>query len=211
MQAEQLIRALDPFHLFLAIAGQMSGKIINSSAISRECGASDYLVREYFSILEDTLLGFHLPAFHESVRKRQLRAPKFFLFDPGVKRSLAGMLQVPVVPQSSAFGDAFEEWLTVEIHRLIHYRESDFSLSYLRTKDGAEIDLVIERPGLPRALVEIKSSRAVTPEQVTHVSKLARDISNAQAYCLSLEEVPKRIGNVDVLPWRQGIQELGIW
>lgn len=211
IQAEQLIRSLDPFHLFLGVAGQMSGKTINYSAIARECGASDYSVREYFKILEDTLLGFYLPPFHESIRKRQLQAPKFFLFDPGVKRSLVGHLHVPLVQKTSAFGDAFEEWLTVEIHRLITYRERDFSLSYLRTKDGAEIDLVIDRPGLPRALVEIKSAEVVLPEHVANLSRLARDIPQAKAYCLSLEKVPKRIDNVEVLPWRTGISELGIW
>jgi predicted AAA+ superfamily ATPase len=211
VQAEQLIRALDPFHLFLAVAGQMSGKLINYSAISRECGASDYSVREYFSILEDTLLGFYLPPFHESIRKRQLHAHKFFLFDPGVKRALINLLNVPVVPQSSVYGDAFEEWLTVEIFRLINYRESDFKLSYLRTKDGAEIDLIIDRPGLPRAVVEIKSSKSIGPEHVKNVSRLSRDLSNTQAYCLSLDEAPKRIDNVEVLHWRDGIRELGIW
>ena len=211
VQAEQLIRALDPFHLFLSVAGQMSGKLINYSAISRECGASDYSVRQYFSILEDTLLGFHLHSFHESIRKRQLHAPKFFLFDPGVKRALTNLLNAPVVPQSSVYGDSFEEWLIVEIYRLIQYRESDFSLSYLRTKDGVEADLIIERPGMPRAIVEIKSAKSVGHEHVANLSRLSRDITNAQAYCLSLDESPKRIDNVEVLPWRQGIRELGIY
>ena len=94
---------------------------------------------------------------------------------------------------------------------MITYKERDFSLSYLRTKDGAEIDLVIDRPGLPRALVEIKSAEVVLPEHVANLSRLARDIPQAKAYCLSLEKVPKRIDNVEVLPWRTGISELGIW
>ena len=42
----------------------------------------------YFSILEDTLVGFLLPAFHRSIRKQQRVNPKFYFFDPGVKRAL---------------------------------------------------------------------------------------------------------------------------
>ena len=161
VQAEQLIRNLDPFHQFLPIAAQMSGNIVNYSKIASQCGTSDNSVKEYFNILEDTLLGFSLPAFHESVRKRQRQSPKFYLFDNGVRRSLANLLKVPVVPQTSAYGNAFENWLICEIHRLISYAENDYSLSYLRASGDAEIDLVIDRPGMKRAIVEIKSSTQV--------------------------------------------------
>ncbi len=211
IQAEQLIRSLDPFHLFLGISAQMNGKIINYSKIARECGASDYSVKEYFRILEDTLLGFHVYPFHESIRKRQTCNPKFYLFDQGVKRSLANHLHIPIAPSTSTYGDAFEEWLVTEIHRLIQYKESDFTLSYLRTKDDAEIDLILERPGLPRALIEIKSSSVITPEHVSGLNSFAKSVPNARAYCLSNDPAAKVIGKVEALHWRDGIRELGIW
>lgn len=211
VRAEQLIRALDPFHLFLAVAAQMSGKIINYSAIARECGASDYSVKEYFQILEDTLIGFHLPPFHESVRKRQRQNPKFYIFDNGVQRALSGALQVPVTPQTSAYGEAFENWLICEIRRLAAYAEKDFSMSYLRTKDDAEIDLIIERPGLPRVILEIKSSKRITSEAVTSLNRFAVDMPESQAVCLSQDPHPQRIGKVTALPWAQGLREIGVW
>lgn len=210
IQQEQLIRSLDPFHQFLAIAGQMNGKIINYSKIASECGASDHSVREYFRILEDTLLGFHLPAYHESIRKRQRQNPKFFIFDNGVARSLASHLQIPVVSKTSAYGEAFETWLINEIMRLSVYNEKDFSLSYLRTKDDAEIDLIIERPGMPRALIEIKSSTSVKPEDVSMLNRFVNDMKKAEAFCLSLDPAPKKIGNVNVLPWERGLREIGV-
>jgi predicted AAA+ superfamily ATPase len=210
VQAEQLVRALEPFHLFLLIAAQMSGKMLNYSKIARECGASDYSVKEYFKVLEDTLLGFFLRPFHESIRKRQLAAPKFFLFDPGVKRALAGHLTLPLLPSTSAFGESFEEWLIVEIHRLCTYAENDYSLSYLRTKDDVEIDLIIERPGMPRALVEIKSTEHVTLEHIAPLAKLGRDISASEMFCLSLDPNKKMIEGVSVLPWQDGLRELGV-
>jgi predicted AAA+ superfamily ATPase len=210
VQAEQLLRALEPFHLFLPIAAQMSGKILNYSAIARECGASDYSVREYFKVLEDTLLGFFLHPFNESIRKRQIAAPKFFLFDPGVKRALSGHLTLPLLPSTSHFGDAFEEWLIVEIHRLCIYGEKDFSLSFLKTKDDAEIDLIVERPGMPRALIEIKSTKSVKPEHLTNIVRLGKDIRASEKFCLSLDPHKKTIDGVSVLPWREGLREIGV-
>lgn len=210
VQAEQLVRAIDPFHLFLAVAGQMSGKLVNYSAIARESGVSDRSIKEYFQILEDTLLGFHLLPFHESIRKRQLHSPKFYIFDEGIQRSLAGTLSIPLQTGTSAFGDAFERWLICEVYRLIKYADNDYQMSYLRTKDDAELDLILQRPGLPNALIEIKSTDSIRPEHVSTLKRFARDMAHAEAFLLSRDPHPKIIDGIKILPWRQGLQELGL-
>lgn len=61
------------------------------------------------------------------------------------------------------------------------YKENDYSPSYLRTKDDVEIDLVIERPGMPTALVEIKSSASIREQDIQKLSHIAKDISNSEA------------------------------
>ncbi len=206
---EQIVRKLDPFRRFLNVAAQMSGRIINFSKIARETGASTPTIQTYFQILEDTLVGFLLEPFHESIRKRQSGSPKFYFFDTGVQRALENMLTVKLKPQTYAYGMAFEHFIINEIHRLQSYAEKDFRLSYLRTKDGVEIDLIIERPGLKRALVEIKSSEHITEDDLRPLQFLSKDISNSEAFCLSLDTKPKRINGILCLPWQQGLTELG--
>lgn len=210
VQQEQLIRALEPFHRFLLVAAQSNGAILNYAAIARDCGVGEKSVQEYFTILEDTLIGKLLPPFHESIRKRQRHNPKFYFFDEGVQRALSQTLRVALAPQTFAFGRAFESFLVNEINRLQSYRELDYSLSYLRTKDDAEIDLIIERPGLPRALVEIKSARTIQQVDVAPLQRLHREFKNAEAFCLSLDPHPKKFGSVNVLPWELGLRELGL-
>jgi hypothetical protein len=63
------------------------------------------------------------------------------------------MLSVPLLPQASVFGQAFERWVILEVYRLNEYLRKDYVLSFLRTKDDAEIDLIIERPGQKTLLV----------------------------------------------------------
>ena len=210
IQQEQLVRMLDPFHRFLLVAAQMNGQILNYAAISRDCGASEKSVKEYFSILEDTLLGFLLPPFHESIRKQQRENPKFYFFDGGVQRALSQTLRVAIEPQTYAFGRAFEAFIINEINRRQSYQELDYSLSYLRTKDDAEIDLILERPGLPRALIEIKSAAVVHENDLTSLKRFARDFQNAEAFCLCMDPHPKKYGQVSVLPWQLGFKELGL-
>ncbi len=207
---EQIIRRLEPFRRFLYVAAQMNGRIINYSKIAREIGASTPTVQTYFEILEDTLIGFLLEPFHESIRKRQAGNPRFYFFDTGVQRALENTLTVELKPQTYAYGYAFEHFLINEIWRLQSYAQKDYQLSYLRTQSGVEIDLIISRPGLKRALVEIKSTERVTEDDLRGLNSLGKDIANSESFCLSLDPIAKKIDNVHCFPWQQGLQELGL-
>jgi predicted AAA+ superfamily ATPase len=137
-------------------------------------------------------------------------APEFFLFDTGVVRALNGTLNVELVPGTYAFGKAFEHFVLLEIVRLSDYRRNDYRFFYLRTKDGAEIDLIIERPGCPTALVEIKSADRVGVRDTRDVSRFLPDFQGAEAFCLSRDQVRKRLGDVLAVPWQEGLNELGL-
>lgn len=208
IQIEQLVRNLNPFRNFLEVAAQSNGKIVNYTKIANDIGADNKTVYNYFSILEDTLIGFFLPAFHRSIRKQQNEAPKFYLFDPGVTRALAGTLRVELLPQTYAFGDAFEHWVILECHRINEYKKLDYKLSYLRSKSGAEVDLVIGRPGGKDLLVEIKSAERITKD---HASKIGRFMNDWDRPCIaqiwSLDKNAKIIDGVECLYWRDGIDK----
>ncbi|MSO13386.1 Uncharacterized protein h2es_0390 [Rickettsiales endosymbiont of Trichoplax sp. H2] len=144
---EQYIRKLNPFRKFLEVSAQSNGQIINYANISRDVGVDDKTIKQYFSILEDTLIGFFLEPFHHSFRKRLSQKPKFYYFDLGVKNALARMLSIPLVESTSGYSVAFEHFIILEILRLGAYFFPEYKFSYLRTKDDAEVDLVVERPG----------------------------------------------------------------
>ena len=203
-----MVRKLEPFRRFLAVVAQSNGTIINYSNIARDVGTTDITVGTYFQILEDTRLGFLLEPFHHSVRKRQRESPKFYLFDTGVQRALSRTLTVPLLPQTYAFGKAFEHFIICEFIRLSSYARNDFNFSYLQTKDDAEIDLIIERPGKPIALIEIKSTNHVEKDDVAGLRKFVLDFPGANFYCLSLDPNPKIINGITCLSWIEGIKEI---
>ncbi len=208
--SEQLIRQLDPFRRFLTVAAQMNGKILNYHRIATDIDVDTKTVQAYFSILADTLLGDFLEPYHRSVRKQQRQAPKFYFFDTGVKRALEGTLTQIVLPQTYGFGESFEHWVLLEIMRHNAYGKRDFRLYYLRTKDDAEIDLILDRPGQPVALIEIKSTEQVRPSDVATLQRFLPDFPHADAYCLSRDPRPQRIGHVTCLPWDQGLTAIGL-
>jgi predicted AAA+ superfamily ATPase len=206
--AEQSVRKLPPFRRFLEVAAQGNGKIINFSRIADDVGVATTTVQSYFSILEDTLIGFLLPAYHSSVRKQQSAAPKFYFFDTGVKRSLEGTLRSDVVEGTYGYGEAFEHLVILEMVRMIDYRRLDWKLSYLRTNHGAEIDLIVARPGKPLVLIEIKSTDSVADRDVSTLNRFASDMPDALCYCLSRDPHPGRIGKSRCLYWVEGLREI---
>lgn len=97
-----------------------------------------------------------------------------------------------------------------EAFRLNTYGQTDFHFSYLRTKDNVEIDLIMDRPGAPTALVEIKSSQRVDERDTRSLERMAADIPNAEPFLLSTDPLSKQIGKVRAFPWQQGLVELGL-
>ncbi len=205
--AEQLVKNLNPFRRFLEVAAQMNGKIINFSSIARDVGVPDGTVKEYFSILEDTLIGFFLEPFHHSFRKRLLAKPKFYFFDTGITRALARTLQISCQEGTSMYGEIFEHLVILECIKLATYHNLDYRFSYLSTKDGAEIDLVVDRPGKRHLFIEIKSATQIFSEDLRTVRQLAQDFKTCEALCFSRDTYVKELDGVTVYPWQQGVAQ----
>ena len=204
IQVEQLVRKLHPFRSFLEIAAQSSGCILNYSKIAREIGSDTMSIKNYFQILEETLIGFYLPCYHRSVRKRQVKHPKFYLFDLGVKTALNQRLKLELTAKTSLYGLHFEHFIISEIFRYNHYLNLDWQLYYLMTKDNVEVDLIIERPGKATYLIEIKSGDSITEDSIRSISKITSAFDDpTKAFCLSQDSNEKEIRGVHCMHWRE--------
>lgn len=204
---ERLVQNLDPFRKFLPIAAQTSGKVINYRKMAQQTGVDDKTIKKYFEILADTFLGFYLEAFDRSVRIQQVKSPKFYLFDTGVKRALEGLITIPVVQGTSSYGELFEHLVLGECMRLNSYLRLDYRFSYLLTKTGQEIDLIIERPGKASLLVELKSAAATHTDDAKVLRRLGKDFDGALLRVWSNDTRPHEYDGVLHLPWKQGIAE----
>lgn len=202
---EQVIRKLPPFRRFLEVAAQSNGKIINYANIARDVGVDDKTIKEYFCILEDTMIGFFLEPFHHSFRKRLVEKPKFYFFDTGVVRSLSRRLSIPLIPKTAAYGEAFEHFILLEFIRLGGYFQPDYRFSFIRTVSDVEVDLVVERPGKKLLLIEIKSADEIDKADISSFIKFTKDIENAEAIVLSRDRFIKKMDHVTCYPWQEGL------
>ncbi len=208
IKQEQIVRKIEPFLRFLEVAAQGNGNILNYAKIARDALLDEKAVERYYEILKDTLIGYFLNPFHRSVRKRQTKKPKFFFFDMGVKRAFEGILQIPMVPGSSPYGQAFEHFFILECIRMNDYLEKDFRFAYLRTKDDLEIDLIIERPGQKTLLVEIKSG-TVDDVEADKMMAISKDFGkNAEILFASGEKHPRKKTHAEILPWMSALEKI---
>ena len=88
IKQEALVRKMDTFQRFLEAAALTDSEIVNNQNIAQDCGVSATTVNAYFDILEDTLVGYRIPAFAKVMKRRLIHAPKFYFFDVGVANHL---------------------------------------------------------------------------------------------------------------------------
>lgn len=202
---EALIRNLPAFTKFLQFAGHESGHILNYSGISAQIGVSSNTVKDYFQILEDSLLGFSLPSYQRSHRGRLVKHPKFYLVDTGLVFALRKMLSLELSEGSPQYGDAFEHFVVQETMKAIAYTEEDISPCFFLTSDGAEVDLVLEKHGevVP---VEIKSS--TQPRPPSGLRSFMGDHQVRETYCVCRTPRMYRERGITFLPWQDYIERL---
>lgn len=203
---EQLVRNVDPFRKFLAIAAQSDGKILNYNKMATDTGVDNKTVQTYYQILEETFVGYLLPSFHRSLRKRQYQNPKFYFFDIGISRALSRTLDLLVEPRSFEFGNRFEQFFVQQCIALNSYWGRDYELSYLNTKDGLEVDLILDKPGRKTIFLEIKSTLEPTHLELRGFKKLAEDFPDGIYYVVSRCQQRMKVGHINFVHWQDFLE-----
>ena len=179
IKSEALTRRLDSFQSFLEIAVSQFAEQINFSALAAESHVSQPTIKNYYSILEDTLIGFFLPPYTRSVRKRLSKRHKFYLFDNGITRAILGSVSSPV--SSIERGRLFEQWIVQEVRRLNDYYRKDLKMYFWRTNNGAEVDLLLTRGREILLAVECKSTPTITRQDFSGLRSFTEEHRKVRA------------------------------
>lgn len=194
--AEAASQNLPAFTEFLRVAAISNAELINYTNVARETGVSAKTVRGYFQILEDTLLGFRLPAWTRAKNRRLTLTDKFYFFDVGVANYLA---RRKPAPDSAEFGKSFEHFMLLEICNYRRYLNPDLPITFWRTASGFEVDFIM---GEMCAAIEVKSSRRVHPTAARGLLALAEENTAKHKIIVCQESEPRRLENgIEILPW----------
>ncbi len=154
ISAEGLVRELPLFSRFLQKAAYSSSEMLNYTEIASDLGVSPSTVREYYRILEDTLLGFTVEPLRKRNSRKEVSTSKFYLFDVGVANALRTAYDTTVDTQYR--GSLFEHFIAQELRAALSYQKRSHPLCFWRTHTQHEVDFVI-----PQLLaVEVKSTHS---------------------------------------------------
>jgi uncharacterized protein len=202
--AEAVTRNIPAFNRFLEIAALSNGEIVNYTNIARDCGVSSPTVKEYFQILEDTLVARHLPAFQKRQKRRLITSPKFYFFDLSPVIHLTRRQKV--LPGSELFGRAFEHYLFMEITAHSAYSERFYPIFYWRTASGFEVDFIL---GEHEIAIEVKSTELANDAHLKGLRRFREEHKVRKTLLISRDTAPRQTSDgIEILPWHTFLEQL---
>ncbi|MBI5594774.1 MAG: ATP-binding protein [Elusimicrobia bacterium] len=146
------------FEIFLKMCALRTAQIVNYDALAKDAGVSPATAKDWLGLLEDSFLIRLVEPFHTNRNKRLIKSPKLHFIDAGLAAHLAGWRTPESLRLGPMGGAAFESHVFGQILRRFRHRLREVEFSFWRTRDGQEIDLLVEASGrcFP---VEIKMGR----------------------------------------------------
>jgi predicted AAA+ superfamily ATPase len=202
IQAEGLVRRLPAFTRFLTTAAATNGQMLNFAKIGNDAGLPAATVREHYFLLEDTLVGFLLPGWTKSKKRKAIAAAKFYFFDTGVAHALSGTQTLD--RNSDLYGRSFEQWIAMELRAYLGYRRRHEDLGYWRSTADHEVDFMIG----DHIAVEAKATRKVGASDLRGLGALAEEKIVRQLFLVSEDPIETKRGAIRCLPWQTFLDEL---
>lgn len=177
IKAEGQVRNYEAFHRFLLTATLSNAKQINFTELGSDAQVPPRTVHDYFQILEDTLIGFMLPAFTATPTRKAMTSDKFYLFDTGLTNALLGRTELSF--GTPEVGDLFEQFIISEVRAYVSYKNKKVEMMYWRSYSKLEVDLILK--GKKQILaIEIKSKNKLQNKDFNGLLAFAEDYPKAK-------------------------------
>ncbi len=203
IEAEALSRNLSTFSRFLEVAALTDGEMVNYQSIATDCGVSANTIKAYFDILQETMIGYYIPAFRNVQKRRLIKAPRFYFFDIGIVNYLCNRRKME--PGSTDFGHGFEHLIVQELMAYLSYTHSRKTISYWRTTSGYEVDIIY---GDAEVAIEVKSSTEVQSRHLKGLKAFSEEHPAARTIIVSLDTAYRKMNQVEVWPVTQFLNAL---
>lgn len=202
IKMEGLVRKIPAFLEFLRLAALTNTQILNFSTIASDIGLSATTIKEYYNILEDTLIGKLVPPWSKSTKRKAVATSKFYFFDTGVCHTLAETKTID--RNSDLYGQSFEQWIFMELSAYLSYRNRKEKLRFWRSLDRYEVDFVIGDD----IAIEVKATKKINKEDFLGINALREEGFFKTFFIVSNDPVDIVKNGVQCLNWKTFLQRL---
>lgn len=206
----QLLRVGDlrAFSDFVHLCAGRTAAEVNLSRLGADAGVTHNTAKAWISVLEASYLVFRLPAWHATVRKQVIKAPKLHFVDTGLACHLLGIREPVQLRTHPLRGALFETWVAAEVLKRNAHEGASARLFHYREVSGLEVDLVVEH-GLELQLVAAKSGATLADDSTAGVTRLADELArldksrSVQGRLVYGGDTTQVRGDVRCVPWRE--------
>ncbi len=200
--AEGFSRNIPNFARFLTVASVSNSQLINYTNIASDSQVPVQTVKQWFQVLEDTLLGYQVESFTNTKKRKAITTSKFYFFDIGIARALRN---IPAPKENTTeFGEYFEHLICMELKSWIDYKHPRSNLTYWRSTSNMKVDFCIDE----EIAIEVKSSSNVTEKHLKGLKALREEGIFKRYVVVCQEEHPRITDGIEILPWKYFFEEL---
>lgn len=203
IRAEALARSIESFSRFLNVAALKNAEQLDFTSVGNDAQVPPRTVREFFRVLEDTLVGYTLPSYRKTTTRKAVATSKFYFFDIGVAHAIAGTTQV--ARGTPTYGRALEHLIANELRAYLSYRGLDLGLFYFRSLSQIEVDFVVG----DSIAIEVKGAGRVSERDAKPLYQLGEDLRLKKQLLICNEGVERRLdGGAHVMPVARFLERL---
>jgi len=135
------------FEVFVRMCALRTAQVVNVDELARDARIAPGTAREWLSLLEDSFLLRLIHPHHSNRTKRMIKSPKLYFLDAGLAAWLAGWRDSESLRLSPFAGAIFETQVFGQLLRHFRHRAREVEITFWRTRDGDEIDFLVEAAG----------------------------------------------------------------
>ena len=162
----------------LRLIAARSGQLLVGNTLSNAAGISTATTHRYISLLEEIFLIKRIPAWSRNLSSRATGTPKVALVDSGVAANLLGADARNLIRPGGQLGPLLEGFVLMELARQLTWSRERAELFHYRTKDGVEVDAVLENRQGQVVAIEIKAASTVRADDFRGLRHLSDRLGN---------------------------------
>jgi predicted AAA+ superfamily ATPase len=177
LEVSNIERRGDLLRLLALLAGR-AGQLLVPSTLAHQSGLSRSTLVRYLELLSSVFLIKRIPAWSTNLTRRAVGTPKLAFVDTGVASHLIGQDAGRLGEPGGAAGPLMENFVAMELARQLTWSQERGTLYHYRTKDGTEVDAVIETPDGRVIGIEVKAGATVRTEDLSGLRSLANALGD---------------------------------
>jgi uncharacterized protein len=183
------------FLKFIQLLAGRVGELLDYSSLGNDSGVDSKTIKDWISVLERMHIIALVQPFSSNLSSRLTKSPKVYFIDTGLACRLQGWTSPEPILTSLQQGHLFENLVFSEIFKTNLNGQLDWKIYHWRSKDGEEVDFLIQKDPSTFFFVESKVSPTglKSPADMREVKKVFRD--RIPPFILCHQEGEHALGN----------------